>query len=278
MQARLWIGTIPECDFGTYQIIVGFPLPVFADLQWYRGQLEIGEGGFRHWQVVVQGKKPLRVAALKRLFGERAHWEKTRSESAGTYQIIVDEYVWKEETRVEGTQFEVGTKAIRRNVSKDWDQIYSDARSGNLDNIPRDILVRCYSQINKITQDNLQPNSVVRSVHAFWGRTGTGKTRRAWEEAGLDAYPKDPSTKWWDGYRGQEHVVIDEFRGKIAIEHMLRWLDRYPVIVERKGGSTVLRASSIWITSNLAPELWYVGMDEETVNALVRRLNIIQFS
>lgn len=278
MQARLWIGTIPECDFGTYQIIVGFPLPVFADLQWYRGQLEIGEGGFRHWQVVVQGKKPLRVAALKRLFGERAHWEKTRSESAGTYQIIVDEYVWKEETRVEGTQFEVGTKAIRRNVSKDWDQIYSDARSGNLDNIPRDILVRCYSQINKITQDNLQPNSVIRSVHAFWGRTGTGKTRRAWEEAGLDAYPKDPSTKWWDGYRGQEHVVIDEFRGKIAIEHMLRWLDRYPVIVERKGGSTVLRASSIWITSNLAPELWYVGMDEETVNALVRRLNIIQFS
>lgn len=278
MQARLWIGTIPECDFGTYQIIVGFPLPVFADLQWYRGQLEIGEGGFRHWQVVVQGKKPLRVAALKRLFGERAHWEKTRSESAGTYQIIVDEYVWKEETRVEGTQFEVGTKAVRRNVSKDWDQIYSDARSGNLDNIPRDILVRCYSQINKITQDNLQPNSVIRSVHAFWGRTGTGKTRRAWEEAGLDAYPKDPSTKWWDGYRGQEHVVIDEFRGKIAIEHMLRWLDRYPVIVERKGGSTVLRASSIWITSNLAPELWYVGMDEETVNALVRRLNIIQFS
>jgi len=35
-----------------------------------------------------------------------------------------------------------------------------------------------------------------------------------------------------DGYRGQEHVVFDEFRGGIDISHVLRWFDRYPVIVE----------------------------------------------
>lgn len=36
---------------------------------------------------------------------------------------------------------------------------------------------------------------MLREVHCFWGTTGSGKSFRAWAEAGLDAYPKDPRTK-----------------------------------------------------------------------------------
>lgn len=102
-----------------------------------------------------------------------------------------------------------------------------------------------------------------------------GKSRLAWEEAGMDAYPKDPRTKFWCGYRDHEHVVIDEFRGGIDIAHMLRWLDRYPVIVEVKGGAQVLKAKKVWITSNLEPKFWYPDADAATVDALMRRLNIV---
>lgn len=125
-----------------------------------------------------------------------------------------------------------------------------------------------------------------RTIHVFWGKTGSGKSRRAWEEAGkktrlltsgLDAYPKDPNTKFWDGYRGHSRVVIDEFRGSISISHILRWFDRYPVIVEIKGSATVFSASTIWITSNISPECWYPEIDEETKQALLRRLNITEF-
>lgn len=116
-----------------------------------------------------------------------------------------------------------------------------------------------------------------KSTVVFWGPTGTGKSRRAWEEATFDAYPKGPTNIWWCGYRGQENVVIDEFRGQIGISHMLRWLDRYPVVVEVKGSSVVLQAKKIWITSNLHPKDWYPELDEETYKALLRRLNIIEF-
>ena len=116
-----------------------------------------------------------------------------------------------------------------------------------------------------------------RKIFVFWGSTGTGKSRTAWEEAGLEAYPKDPRTKWWDGYTGQEHVVIDEFRGGIDIAHVLRWFDRYPVLVETKGGSIPLRATIIWVTSNLSPELWYPDLDADTFAALRRRLEIKHF-
>lgn len=116
-----------------------------------------------------------------------------------------------------------------------------------------------------------------RTVSVFWGRTGTGKSRRAWEEAGMDAFPKDPLSKFWDGYRGHRHVVFDEFRGTISISHILRWFDRYPVIVEVKGGSVVFSATKIWITSNLDPRLWYPDIDQETQEALLRRLTITHF-
>lgn len=116
---------------------------------------------------------------------------------------------------------------------------------------------------------------MTRMIHVFIGPTGTGKSHRAWQEASYDAFPKDPRTKFWDGYQGQEHVVMDEFRGAIDISHMLRWCDKYPVIIEVKGSSTVLKAKTIWITSNLDPSLWYPDVDAQTLQALLRRLTVV---
>lgn len=72
-------------------------------------------------------------------------------------------------------------------------------------------------------------------------------------------------------------INLDEFRGGIDISHVLRWLDRYPVLVEIKGSSTPLVAKKIWITSNLHPAYWYPDLDNETRNALLRRLEITEF-
>lgn len=72
--------------------------------------------------------------------------------------------------------------------------------------------------------------------------------------------------------------MVDEFRGGIDISHLLRWLDRYPVIIEVKGASTVLNAKKIWFTSNIHPRQWYPELDAETVNALLRRMTIVEFT
>lgn len=253
--------TIPGHEFVPY-------LP--AGTVYIKGQREVGAGGFDHWQIVVNLRQPSRLAAVKRLFGDSTHAEPTKSDKAL-------EYVWKEETRVANTSFELGTKPINRSEPKDWQAIRDAAVSGRLHDVPPDIFVRCYHQLSSIGKDNLQPLAIERECFVFWGKTGTGKSRRAWAEASLEAYPKDPRTKFWDGYREHANVVIDEFRGDIDIAHMLRWLDRYPVIVEVKGGSRVLRAERFWITSNLDPRAWYPSADEETKLALLRRLTITHF-
>lgn len=234
-----------------------------------KGQLERGDGGYLHWQFIISLTKRLRRSALIAILPPTTHVELSRSDAA-------DKYVHKDDTSM-GYRFEYGTRPIKRNSSKDWDAIWDSAKKGKLEDIPSDIKVRCYSQLSKIQKDFMKPESIERVVYVFWGRTGTGKSRRAWEEASLDAYPKCPNTKFWDGYRDQENVVIDEFRGKIDISHMLRWLDRYPVCIENKGSGCVLRAKKIWITSNLDPHHWYPTVDAATIDALIRRMNVIYF-
>lgn len=139
--------------------------------------------------------------------------------------------------------------------------------------IPADIRTRCYHTIRRIHSDHSRPDPMVRDATVFWGPTGTGKSRKAWELE-PDAYPKDPNNKWWDGYTGEKAVIIDEFRGKIDIAHLLRWFDRYKCNVEVKGGCIALRAQTFYITSNLHPKDWYKDIDLETYDALKRRINI----
>jgi len=167
---------------------------------------------------------------------------------------------------------------MQRNSKKDWDAIWNSAVVGDLESIPASVRVQSYRTLRSICSDHQRPIGMVRTCHVFWGPTGTGKSRAAWDAAGVDAYPKDPRTKFWCGYSGQKAVVIDEFRGGIDIGHLLRWLDRYPVIVEVKGSSAVLKAETIWITSNLSPEAWYPELDYSTYQALARRLNIIHMN
>lgn len=257
--AAWWIVTIPKEDW-----VPSLPRGV----KYIKGQLEKGEEtGYLHWQAVVCLIKKQRLSGAKKLFPNSSHLEPTRSAAA-------NEYVWKDETS-QGERFEFGEKPVQRNNAKDWDAIWDSAKKGDIMSIPADVRLRCYSTLKKIEKDYMVPEAMERQVTVFIGPTNVGKSRKAWELAGLDAYPKDPNTKFWDGYNGQENVVIDEFRGRIDISHVLRWFDRYPVCVENKGGGVVLRAKRIYITSNLPVTQWYKELDDSTFAALLRRLKII---
>jgi len=260
MQGIYWLLTIPGHAFIPY-------LP--PSCGWIKGQLERGEGGFIHWQIIVGFGRSVRLSAVRDTFGPY-HAELTRSSAA-------DAYVWKDDTYIEGTRFELGTKALKRNSATDWQQVRNMARTGDLETVPDDIFVRCYHQLRSISKDYSRPIAIQRTVNVFWGRSGTGKSRRAWELGGPNAYPKDPNSKFWDGYQSEQIVIMDEFRGKIDISHILRWFDRYPVRVEIKGSSVPLKAETIYVTSNLDPRQWYPELDNDTLEALLRRLNITHF-
>lgn len=182
--------------------------------------------------------------------------------------------MWKDQTSL-GQRFEFGKLPFKRNSKTDWDEVKKSAISGDFEVIPSDIFVRYYHALRSIRADNLRATGIPKRVFCLWGSTGTGKSHRAWA-AFPDAYPKDPRTKWWTGYRGEKTVIIDEFRGGIDIAHVLRWFDQYPVQVETKGSSTALQAETIVLTTNLNPSCIYLGVDQETLDAFYRRVQFIE--
>lgn len=242
------------------------------DIRYSKGQLEkCGVAGRLHWQFVVCFNRKCRLAGVKVRLGNGVHAELSRSAAANNY-------VCKEETS-QGRRWVWGTLPMKRNSETDWDNIKKKAKEGRLDSpsIPANVFVCNYSSLKKIKMDFMKGSEQERAAYVFWGETGAGKSKLAWEQAGLDAYPKAPTTKFWDGYQGENHVVIDEFTGQVEITHLLRWLDRYPVLVEQKGSGCVLRATRFWITSNVDPRDWYPTIPQEQKAALYRRLKIFSF-
>lgn len=86
----------------------------------------------------------------------------------------------------------------------------------------------------------------------YYGKPGTGKSMKAYEE-NKGAFRK-AQNKWWDGYQGEEAVILDDLDTN-ALGHYLKiWGDRYPCTGEVKGGQVTLVHRKIIITSNYTPE------------------------
>lgn len=125
-------------------------------------------------------------------------------------------------------------------------------------------------------------------VIVYWGPPGVGKSYRAISEltAGPNSdYYAVPMPKgsglYFDGYVGQENVLIDEMRGsRMPHEDLLRILDRYHTTVPIHGGSVVWRPRKIILTSNYHPFFWYQQLnmkDPELTpwRALERRISSV---
>lgn len=270
MLYNFFILTIPEQNWNV-------PDSLPDGIVYIKGQKEEGAGGYRHWQLVCQTKDRCGIGKVKEKFSPFAHVEPTRSKAA-------EEYVWKEDTSV-GNRFEIGKKKMRMNSKTDWNQVLIAAKERRIQDIPASIQIRCWNQISAIGKHympTIDRGAVVSKI--YWGVPGSGKTYRAKCESGYfenpdDVYIKIPTTKFWDGYRGQSKVIIDEFDGMISLSHLKVWCDPNGTActVETKGGAQTLIATEFWITSNKDWRCWYEKMDSNDIEAIQRRFIIKEF-
>lgn len=96
-------------------------------------------------------------------------------------------------------------------------------------------------------------------LHILWGEPGTGKTRSVWE-SGLSVYAvpqPNGGSVWFDGYQGEEAVLLDDFYGWIPLHLLLKLADRYPLQVPVKGGMVNFSSKRLYVTSNKSWEDWY---------------------
>ena len=110
----------------------------------------------------------------------------------------------------------------------------------------------------------------------YYGEPGTGKTKKAWNE-NPKLYIK-PLNKWWDGYNGEDVVLLDDWDPKhdVLVSHLKQWADRYPFRAEMKGSSIMARPKKIIVTSNYSIDECF--QNPQDVDAIKRRFKIHKFS
>jgi len=238
---------------------------------------EVGEKGTPHLQGYVSFQNAKTLATLKKKFHARAHWEIAQ----GTPKQA-SEYCEKD-----GDVFEKGTRPLSQvekgQVEKDrWATAFKCVQEGRIEELDSEIKCNRLKQIEyAVERQALSKRKLQTYDHDFqhewyFGPSGTGKSRKARDE-NPDAYIKDPQERWWDGYMGEDTVIIDDF-DKFQVKQggdIKRWSDRYVQRVPVKGGYTQIVIQKMIITSQYKPE--QIWDDPETLDAIHRRFKLVEF-
>lgn len=208
-------------------------------------------------------------------------------------------YVMKQdETRIEGRRPVEEGKAprnwtVKKEREEEMDRLAEQIKEGGLKRVVREnpeYIIK-YPNGCKLANELIGVRSEKRTIltTVVWGKAGSGKStwvvqeaRKRWEDDEIYYFSKvggSRETVWFNGYRGQKCLVMDDINGKsMPLEYMLKITGNDPMDVEYKGGREAAMWEEVWITSNYDPSGWYSHIfeeNEEVKNAFLRRINRI---
>lgn len=226
---------------------------------------EVGEKGTPHYQGYVSLENPMSMKALSKIL--------TRARlvvSAGTDKQN-QTYCSKEQVILEHGEPSEG-QGKRTDIKEIADLIKSHQIS--LEELMfeyPDMYLKYSRSFEKMFNAVMTARESAPEVHWRWGLAGTGKTRYC-IETHPDHYVKD-GTMWWDGYKQNEAIIIDDFDNAIPYRTLLRMLDRYQYQGQVKGGYVQIDSPYIYITCEHAPEYFWSGNELAQIK---RRITSVQ--
>lgn len=247
-----------------------------GDFKYIVYQQERGSAGTPHLQGYAQRDRPTSFTAWKGFIGQRIHIEATR----GTPQQNRD-YCTKDADRIPGTlvveRGEIPVPGERRDLGAFVEACKDPSKSlTDLIDEHGDAFLRYNRGALAIRSAFASVRTFKTRIFWFYGSTGSGKTRAAHEIA-PGAYWKQNSP-WWCGYDPLTHddVIIDEYRCDFSkFTFLLSLFDRYPLIVQPKGGNLNFRSRRIFVTTPLDPRTTWNTRSDENIQQLLRRIECI---
>jgi len=281
LQAIHWAFTVNNP--ADYDLELEYANPV----QYACWNFEIGENGTPHLQGYIMLWKKARGSVVKALLPYGTHLEVARNPTAARL------YCQKADTAI-SPYFSVGTfpeqgPGSGQGKRSDLSRLHNELKNGlhQHDYIDRffDLFVRYPNLVDRFRAGQIRPRDET-SPHQcllFLGKPGAGKSyyaRRVCRElTGNPPYNRAPG-KFWEGYTGQQGVLLDDFGGHhLSFTDFKLAVDRYPIRVEIKGTSCELATTYTFITSNKEVEQWYSQeiLGIHGLSAITRRITGVYY-
>ena len=246
----------------------------------------ISADGLHHVHMVLEDDKAMRFSTIKKSYAHGMHFEPTK----GTKKQA-DDYINKRagfEEKGESIEYICyhGEIKGRQGQRSDIRNIFDRLKSGETPNdiladtptayLKRDVLKSMYMDM----RSNNTP--LLRDLKVFWhfGSTGSGKSYsgvKLANEVGekniffLTVY----GSGQFDKYMGQKILWMDDFRGQIPFDYLLRLLDKYKCELQCRFSNSVALWDEVHITSPLMPSEVYTKdslKQYDDIRQLLRRI------
>lgn len=247
--------------------------------------------GHKHYHSILVLRKQM-LAHIAIEIDPCARWEKMNGTLRQAYKYAAKEnkkyFEWGIMPNTIVSMLESEEKKSRKRSAPTkteelWKQMVQRAKAGDLSVRDEQIYARYRMYFDDILaashQDKVYNGDLKFKNLWIFGPPGTGKSRMVWEYArdnNMSIYVKNQN-KWWDGYNGQDIVLIDDAGEtmKLLSSHVKNWGDRYPFSAEVKGGSRRINSADFFfiVTSNYSIEEIFNATDSE---AILRRFDVLE--
>lgn len=169
-----------------------------------------------------------------------------------------------------------GARTDLKPLDQAVEQVANGASLAELDPI---VVVRHGQGLSRLINLQRPPMRDDFTVCVIRGESGIGKTWWVYNRFPEVYRPNYGNGGiWWDGYSGQDTILIDEFKGQCPLQKLLMILDRYPLMLEVKGGYTPAKYRTVFVTVNSDPVSWYPNGNQyspQEFQALLRRVGLV---
>jgi len=220
--------------------------------------------GTEHYQGYMEFSQPKWFTTIRNYLSEKAIGVQAHVEQRRKKRSEAREYCMTEETRISPKYYELndfvgdGERTDINGIIKDIEvgmtNIELAKKYGN-----KFVIVRAWADEYRqdyLAQKSKQTRRLGIEVTYISGVTKAGKTRHVLDKYGdenvyrVTDYGTKFSAEKFDGYKGEDIIIFEEFRSQIKIEKMLNYLDVYAVELPSRFRNKWACYTKIFIVSN----------------------------
>lgn len=253
-----------------------------------------GKEGTDHFHLFIYNKHAIALQTIRNLF-PKMHYEICHGNCVQNMQYVFKLGKWADTekglTTIPESHWEQGECPVEKPGRRvDLEDLYNAVKEGKsnfeiLESYPQ--AMRHLEMLDR-TRELLHSEKYSKEfrqlkVYYVWGTTEAGKTRFVYDTYGFaNVHRVSDYDHPFDSYKGQDVLVLDEYRSDFKVRLLLNLLDGYPLELSARFFDRWACYHKVIIISNISLSQQYKHIQEdepETWKAILRRIHkVIHFT